>query len=527
MPYEVGGRADKSGNRFEIRWVVYQILKVLDEKLDYVILESLGDDEHGVDIWIGQKNGKREGQQCKGRNGSKEYWDYGTANAKGIFTKWKYQLDRDESYKVALVSPLNFTFLEDLIERAKNTSNNPKDFYNNQILNAGKEFVNFFVNFCMVMDINPRQDRDLLRLISYLNRIAYRQFPDTELKQIILSEISYLLIGNEEEIYDTFIAWIVDGDILGKTLDQSVLYSFLREKNIRYKNLANDERIMPRLEELNQEYIKAFKPLKNGLIIRNEFTVCREAIDVGDSIIIHGKAGRGKSGCTADIINYCQEKNIPYIAIKLDKRIPNGNANQWGKELGLPASIAHCIHSVSKNERAVIILDQLDALRWTQAHSRDALLVCAEIINQVDRLNSEREYKISVVFVCRTYDLENDNNIRSLFNESNKKQELIKWDKVPVNELDEGIVKDIVGKRYEQLTNKLKDILRIPSNLYIWQHLDPVKEYTECSTANHLVSEWWGQLSEKCFEFGLSEADLNETKDKIVTLSEKLGRIFV
>lgn len=42
MPYESRGVADKSGNRFEIRWVIYQILKVLDEKLDYVVLEALG-----------------------------------------------------------------------------------------------------------------------------------------------------------------------------------------------------------------------------------------------------------------------------------------------------------------------------------------------------------------------------------------------------------------------------------------------------------------------------------------------------
>ena len=136
MPNELGGRADKRGNRFEIRWVIYQMLKVLDEKLDYVVLEPLGDDEQGVDIWIGKKNGSREGQQCKGRNGSKEYWDYGTANAKGIFTNWKYQLDRDKSNTVALVSPLAFTLLEDLIERAKNTSKNLKDFYINQIHNA-------------------------------------------------------------------------------------------------------------------------------------------------------------------------------------------------------------------------------------------------------------------------------------------------------------------------------------------------------------------------------------------------------
>ncbi|WP_411683090.1 hypothetical protein [Clostridium thailandense] len=527
MPYGSAGRADKSGNRFEIKWVIYQIIKVLDEKLDYVVLEALGEDERGIDIWVGHKNGSREGQQCKGRNGSKECWDYGTANAKGIFTNWKYQLDRDESNTVALVSPLAFTLLEDLIERAKNTSKNPKDFYNNQILNASKEFVNFFNNFCKVMEINPEQDLDLIKCISYLNRISYRQSPDTELKELILSQISYLLIGNEEKIYDTFIAWIVDGNILGKTINQSVLYTFLKEKNIKFKNLATDRRIMPRLEELNQEYKAAFISLDNGLIRRKEFSILREAIDSGDSLIIHGKAGRGKSGCTVDIINYCQENTIPYLAIKLDKRIPNGTAEKWGKDLGLPSSIAHCIHSISKNERAVIILDQLDALRWTQAHSRDALLVCAQIINQIERLNFERKYKISVVFVCRTYDLENDNNIKSLFKKDDKKEEVIQWNKVQVNELDEEIIKDIVGKRYDQLTGKLKELLRIPSNLYIWQRLDPSKEYGECSTASHLVSKWWAQLSEKCFEYGLSETDLNATKEKTITFLENLGKIYI
>ena len=64
-------------------------------------------------------------------------------------------------------------------------------------------------------------------------------------------------------------------------------------------------------------------------------------------------------------------------------------------------------------------------------------------------------------------------------------------------------------------------------NLYIWQQLDPSKAYAECSTASHLVSEWWGQLSEKCFQFGLNEADLNDTKEKIVTLLERLGRICI
>ena len=130
MPYELGGRADKSGNRFEIRVVVCYLLDVFEEKNDYLILEPLGDDEQGIDIIIGHKDGSKEGIQCKGRNGSKEFWDFGTLNAKGIFSKWKFQLDRDSSNQVSLASPLPFTMFEDLINRSKNTSDLPDDFYN-------------------------------------------------------------------------------------------------------------------------------------------------------------------------------------------------------------------------------------------------------------------------------------------------------------------------------------------------------------------------------------------------------------
>lgn len=520
MPYETGGRADKSGNRFETRWAIYQMLKVLDEKLDYVVLEALGDDEEGIDIWAGQKNDIREGQQCKGRNGSKESWDFGSVNAKGIFRKWKYQLDRDESITVSLVSPLTFTLLEGLTNRAKNTNEKPEDFLKYQIHKYSQEFKDFFESFCKVMDINYEKEMDLIRCISYLRRISYRQFPDTELKQIILSEISRLLTGNEEEIYETFFTWIVDGDIWGRTINQFILYDFLKDKNIRYKNLANDERIQPRLEELNSKYYNAFTSLKNGMITRKEFSKCREIIESGESLIIHGKAGRGKSGCTVDLVDYCRDENIPYLSINLDNHIPLENANKWGESLGLPASIAHCIHSVSKNERAVIILDQLDALRWTQGHSRNALLVCDDVINQVERLNCERAFKISIVFVCRTYDLENDNIINSLFKNRDKDEGAIQWNKVQVNELDKEVTKEIVGEYYEQLTSKLKAILRIPSNLYIWEHLDPKKEYTECSTTSHLISEWWAQLSQKYFKLGLNETDLNHAKEVMVAFLE-------
>ncbi|WP_301107120.1 hypothetical protein [Sporosarcina sp.] len=376
-----------------------------------------------------------------------------------------------------------------------------------------------------------------LEAVEFVN-IKKDKFEHTPIKNLsdfedYFSELFKILVDFRESllsIKEKAILSIVDesigkseGNII-KTIEEKLREDYLLD---RYKKYESDELIKPRIEELNQEYKSLFFPLDNEFINRNEFSLCRNAIDSGNSLIIHGKAGRGKSGCTVDIINYCELQSIPYLAIKLDKRIPSMNAEKWGEDLGLPESIVHCIHSVSENERAVIILDQLDALRWTLAHSREALLVCTQIINQVERLNIGRKNKITIVFVCRTYDLENDNNIRSLFKKDDPKEEIVQWNKVQVNELDEEFVKGFVGKRYEQLTSKLKDVLRIPSNLYIWEQLDSNKEYAECSTASHLVSEWWWQLSQKSTELGLGEDNLNQLKEKMVTFLERSGRIFI
>ena len=40
MAYEIGGRADKYGNRFENNWVVYKLLDILEEKI-FCIIELL------------------------------------------------------------------------------------------------------------------------------------------------------------------------------------------------------------------------------------------------------------------------------------------------------------------------------------------------------------------------------------------------------------------------------------------------------------------------------------------------------
>lgn len=525
MPFEKGGRADKQGNRYEINCIIYEILKVLNEINYSVIIEALGTDEIGTDILVTTFEGQKEHQQCKARNASKEYWDISDLKAKGIFSTWKIQLNRDCNRKVALVSPMACSFLFDLHNRACNTSGKAEDFYSTQILKSSKEFQKFYKNFCADMDLGSTENIDILKSIDFLKRIFYKQISEFELQERINQNIQYLFSSEKKIVYNALLSFVVMDDILGKEITQSVLFDYLEKQGIAFRLKDGDKRILPRINEINQEFRENFRPLQGGLIHRKEFDDCIKAIANEKAVIISGNAGYGKSGCTEAILNYCEAKKLPHIAIKLDRRIPHKSCEIWGQELGFPDSIVHSLHCVSRNENAVIILDQLDALRWTQANSSEALAVCMELIRQVEYLNCERKKKIITIFVCRTYDFENDNNINSLF----KKRESSKneWEIVKVGDFEEDVVQEIVGKNYDQLSLKLKKLLRIPSNLYIWQHLDKEEVYGDCVTTSHLIDKWFEQICRRSITIGLQQKTVNETLISIINTFDKTGRLYV
>lgn len=524
MPFEKGGRADKQGNKYEKDCIIYEMIKVLNERNYSVVIEPLGMNEVGTDILVTTSDGKKEHQQCKARNSSKEHWDASDLKARNIFRVWKFQLDRDEERKVALVSPMVCTNLEDLCKRAKNTSGKAEDF-NQQIFNSGKEFIKFYEAFCSEMELDKNNETDVLRATDYLKRISYKQISEYEINERIHQNIQYWFCNEFDEVYNAMISLIESKDILGKEITQTILLDYFTKQNITMKMKAGDKRLAPRIQEINEEYKDTFVPLQDGLIQREEFGMCIDAIESEEMVIVSGNAGCGKSGCMEAILNYCEKNRIPYVAVKLDRRIPSKNCDAWGRELGFPGSIVHAIHYLSKNEKAVIILDQLDALRWTQANSSEALTVCMELIRQVKQLNYERKKKMIIVFACRTYDLENDNNIKQLFENKNLQKD--EWKIVKVNTFSDDMVKLVIGDNYDSLTSKLKKVLKIPSNLYIWQHLDKKENYNSCSTTSHLIEKWLEQLCRKCVSAGLEEKNIKEIQSRLVNTLDKRGCLYI
>ena len=553
MPLEKGGRADKQGNSYEINCVIYELLKVLDEVNYSVVIEALGEDEAGTDILVTDMSGHREHQQCKSRNASKESWNMSDLKARGILEAWRKQLNRDNERRVALVSPLACTFLYDMHKRAVNTSGSAEDFYKIQIAKSSTEFNKFYKSFCEEMGLrieqknteadrketDERQDdsnennnyKNVLKSIECLKRISYKQMSEYQLNEFISMNIRYRFSSEESKVYNALVSYVVMGDILGQELTQQKIMDYLNEQGIIFSLRDGDKRIAPRINELNEEYKEKFIPLKSGFVHREEADECIQAIEADKHIIISGSAGCGKSGCAEAVLKYCEQKGIVHIAIKLDVRIPNRSCEKWGQELGFQNSIVYAIHNISQNEKAVIILDQLDALRWTQANSAEAVTVCMELIRQVKFFNEIRDKKIIIVFVCRSYDLENDNNIKGLFRKQNNSgaeaSQDDEWKVIKVDCFKEDTVKKVVGSEYNKMSVRLKNLLKIPSNLYIWQHLDKESSYDGCLTTSHLIDKWFEQICMKSRLCGITEQSVSEAKTDIINRLDDMGRLYV
>lgn len=518
MPYEVGGRADKQGNKYEFNWIVLKFIDIISEKIDAIKIEPIGPEADCVDILVRYRNGNTEAQQCKGRNASKENWSLADLNQKGILNSWRRHLERDPKVKVALVSPLPFTSFSDLIYRAK-TNDDVRYFIEYQVETSSviSNLLNNYINY-----LGFSKENDIPKIINFLSRTVIRQEPSPENEEFIKDMISQYFIGDATSIKSKFINLIFNGEIYGRWFSFKDLEKFIKNEKIEFRNLARDDRIIPRIHILNDEYKNSFKTLDSGLKIRTQFDECKKYIQEGKSIIIHGKAGNGKSGLTENIIDWCNKSNILHLDLKLDCYIPEGTAQEWGEKLGFPASISYCLNAFSKEDNTVLILDQLDALRWTAKNSKSSLATCLELIREIRNLNSERENKISIIFVCRTYDLENDNGIKALF-ENKSKDDTESWHKVEVNELLENEVEEILGSKYHSFPNKLKQLLRTPSNLYIWEQINNKEEYYQITSTYNLVDKWWRDLSEKCHDASLIEDNLSDLKEKFVKLFTDTG----
>ena len=513
MSFEKGGRADKQGNVYENRCLARILIRLVAEEITSVVVEPVEENSDICEFYTVAKDGSKTYYQCKGSNGMNDHWRPSDLQRYNLFSRVQALLRGDPTCRFCFVSPLYYGGLEELCARAK-TYPSAKSFYANALSN--KNLLDSLSACERCFKLSHDNDDQLNELVNLLSRCEFLVRPNnSEIVQDLEQIVGIYFWGTAETTRVLLENFVNDTASYGKELTVSDVVNYLLENGVSPRVRMGDTRSVPVITRLNKRFVDSYYPIQGCLFHRESTERIIHKIDAGKSVVLHGKAGVGKSGCGRELINYLESNHIDYLAIQLDKHIPHDFADKYGESLGLPGSPVSCLSAISGSKPCVLILDQLDALRWTAMHSSTALDICKEMIEQVRAINKHASGHMSVVFSVRTFDYENDAGIQSLFNEEEQEERDL-WSEINVGILTDDEVKQIIGDEYDKLTGRVKELIRVPSSLYVWLKLDSKRRSNHITSSQEMVRSWWSQIQDNYASAGHNGDSLASCIDELV-----------
>ena len=218
MAFELGGRADKFGNRYERRYFVSLMAKVLQGGLLSVQSEPTGDDESGTDIIVEYQGGRKDFHQCKARNGSNEHWTMSALARHKVFQHIKEHVKTEQNHFV-FVTALPFVALNDLCLAARN-SDSCQRFVTDQLTTHGRK--NLFDQWRKNLGLGETA-ADQEQAAFYLRQFEICTLSDDSVEG---DQWKYVLgsmfTGNPDDVYDVLLN-LTENDNYGKTLTAGIL----------------------------------------------------------------------------------------------------------------------------------------------------------------------------------------------------------------------------------------------------------------------------------------------------------------
>lgn len=521
MALEAGGYAEKLGNRYEANWVALQLLRLLEEKITWIVVEPIGDDEVGVDIIIGIDQDHTEHHQCKVGVGNSEHWTLSQLNESKIFRNAQSQIERNIKKQIVtefhLISPLPSKKMSDLSDSALNSNMNPNDFMEHQI-KVSQEREKDFTAICNYLGLNIADPSDIKRAIYFLQKFKVTPYIINRYTQSELEDKASALFSDEPVKLLSFLKnYPVEFKKLRKKITLSELLTDLKTSGFEQRIVPDDHRISTVLDTLSTEFEESIKPflISNTLIRRKELNAIINSIKDNAVTLIKAEAGTGKSALLLELHNHLKANNIISVPIRLDRRHPQDNSKEFGRSLGFPYSPVPSLIKFTSQQKVVFILDQLDAIRWTASHSSNALDICREIVRQIIRLRKEGK-DICIVLASREFDLNEDIALSSWLQSINDNRL-----DITLSSLDEKTITPLVSpyETYSSLAKEKKEILKIPLWLGIYLSIaQRTQTAPQFNNKLELVRTFWEDRLKQIILCKVTEQEAAIFIDHIVTL---------
>ena len=466
MP-RLGGEADKFGNRYESLWVVDAALDLINGEYADLVLEPVGDEAAGIEFYRITLSGIREYHSIK-RQQSNGNWTINRlmepkkSGGRSILGDLIAKIQ--EGAEGVFSSGTSASELEELTERAQK-SESLKEFQE-RISESGRlsgRFHHSLVPSCG----NPDAVYTALRCL------RVRTKNERELTKDVERRIRSIFRMKTERPLDATSVRLLIADFatgsLGTTLTSDSFLTHLNDHGICLSSLTGDRTINERMQQLNRLYLQEIGSLLiNGAQIKRSESgeASRTMLEDGKSVMLEGGAGSGKSCILAQVLEELHRQEVPSLVIRLDRLTEADHSAQGiGTRRGLPDSPTITLGELAGDRPSVLCIDQLDALSIVSARQQSAWDAFQELLGESRNYPSMR-----ILFACRSFDLEQDPQLRSLVADAGRVA------RIAVEELkEEDICSAIETSRLEteQLNSKQLRILQVPLHLYLFLEIAP------------------------------------------------------
>jgi hypothetical protein len=324
--------------------------------------------------------------------------------------------------------------------------------------------------------------------LSYLQRVWVEHHPVEHLRRLVHLTYELLLQGDPETTVNELRSWL--DDLLHQTLTAPMLWDRLNTKGYARRLLAGDLATIDALAatvERHRRRVEATRP-KHGLVAQPYVAQLVErlrAADGGRLLLVDGRAGTGKSTVAAEALRVLSSEGWHAVTVRMDAvGTEVHTAAGVGRAFDLTGSPAVLLGGVADGSRAVLLVDQLDAVSTYSGRMSDSYEAVAELLDQAASLPN-----VKVVLVVRTADLTADPRIRSLVDKPGV-------ERLTVGELDHDNVRaalEASGSEPATLSDTTLQLLRTPLHFAVFSRLSPESRTSAYRTLPDLYEELTAQ----------------------------------
>jgi|GEM_PF-1948759 len=457
--------------------VKYQIIQKIDQNgkvLDFAEIVNCDDlliISNGVSTYY---NIKYKAPNDKG------YWTFSELTNQNVLSQFKKNFEKNPKGKLIFVSRDNSVLLDEIFRQVSSTE---KIIEIDERLKS-RNWLSQWEKAKEYFGYSNTRLRRLAKVVDVDFGITTRK-----LKKDIKARFQYH-VNNPDLATDLLFDIACEAAIWQKTIDQEIVLNEFEKREIKAISLMEPRSIKKDLinsSSVLTSFKSCFLTTKQRRIARKETHQIVEWIDrkldesESNILILEAGAGYGKSVVMKNVTEELKEKKIPFLGIKSDRYIKNSQ-EELRKELRLEDDISKLVLKLAKEEKVVLLVDQIDALSQSLSRDRQAITTYFNLIDSLSKNSNVR-----IVISSRSFDLKFDPLLIGL-----QDNNIIRIPELETEQVD-SIISDF-GLSTKDLPIKLTELIKVPLHLEIFCQIYSSRlNIHSIKTLQDLYEELWKQ----------------------------------